>query len=161
MCFVICASFWWATTPAIPSIPVIDQLAEQVRERGLAENVLFTGRLEDEDLVVLLHRSDALLLPSFGEGFGLPAVEAAACGTPVLATTESPIPELLGEGALAISPSDREGWVQATGRVLTDACLRRHMSEEALAAASRVSWKDSAQQLLSIFDEVQRNGASA
>jgi glycosyltransferase involved in cell wall biosynthesis len=137
------------------------QLAKQVRERGLAENVLFTGRLEDEDLVLLLHRSDALLLPSFGEGFGLPAVEAAACGTPVLATTESPIPELLGEGALAISPSDREGWMQATERVLTDACLRRHMSEGALAAAGRLSWQNSAQQLLSIFDEVQRNGASA
>ena len=136
------------------------QLANRVSRDGLEKNVLFTGRLEDEDLIVLLNRSDALLLPSFAEGFGLPAVEAAACGTPVLATTESPIPELLGEGALAVSPNDRADWVQATERVLTDASLRRHMSEAALAAASRLSWKNSAHQLLAVFDEVER-GASA
>ncbi len=138
-----------------------DQLASRVRRDGMGEHVLFTGRLEDEDLIVLLNRSAALALPSFGEGFGLPAVEAAACGTPVLATTESPMPELLGQGALAISPRDRSGWLQAMERVLTDASLRQQMSEGALAAASRLSWKNSARQLLSVFDEVERNDASA
>jgi len=110
---------------------------------------------------VLLNRSDALVLPSVCEGFGLPAVEAAACGTPVLATSESPIPELLGEGALGIHPSDRQGWLHAMERVLTDSSLRQRMSEAALTAASRLSWKNSARQLLSVFDEVQRNGAPA
>jgi glycosyltransferase involved in cell wall biosynthesis len=138
-----------------------DQLAKQVRVDGLAEHVLFTGRLEDEDLMVLLNRSQALVLPSFAEGFGLPAVEAAACGTPVLATTESPIPELLGEGVLGISPDDRSGWLQQIERILTDTSVRQHMSEAALAAASRLSWKNSGRQLLSVLDEVQRNGASA
>jgi alpha-1,3-rhamnosyl/mannosyltransferase len=138
-----------------------NQLAERVHRDGLTANVLFTGRLEDEDLITLLNRCDALLLPSFGEGFGLPAVEAAACGTPVLATTESPVPELLGEGTLAISPNDRPGWVRATERILTDMSLRQRMSEAALAAANRLSWKNSAQQLLSVFDEVERNGAAA
>jgi glycosyltransferase involved in cell wall biosynthesis len=138
-----------------------EQLAIQVRRDSLEGNVLFTGRLEDEDLIVLLNRSDALVLPSFGEGFGLPGIEAAACGTPVLATTESPIPELLGQGALAIGPNDRSGWVQAMERVLTDASLRQRMSEAALAAASRLSWKNSARQLLSVFDEVQQNGTAS
>src|SRR5208282_1609178 len=87
-----------------------DQLANRVRLGSMEGHVLFTGRLEDEDLIVLLNRSDALVLPSFGEGFGLPAVEAAACVFNVPATTESPIPELLGQGALAISPGDRSGW---------------------------------------------------
>jgi len=137
------------------------QLSQQVHRDGLEKHVLFTGRLEDEDLLVLLNRSDALVLPSVCEGFGLPAVEAAACGTPVLTTTESPIPQLLGEGALTVHPSDRPGWRHAIERVLTDASLRRRMSEAALAAAGRLSWKNSAQQLLSVFDEVQRNGASA
>ena len=80
MHFAICGWCWWATTPAIPSIPVMTSWPSGCVETGLEENVLFTGRLEDEDLVVLLNRSDALVLPSFGEGFGLPAVEAAACG---------------------------------------------------------------------------------
>jgi len=137
------------------------QLAEQVSVARLEQHVIFTGRLEDKDLILLLNRADALVLPSVCEGFGLPAVEAAACGTPVLATTESPIPELLGGGVIAISPSDRPGWLHAIERVLTDACLRDHMSEAALAAASQLSWKNSAAQLLSVFDEVQRNGAAA
>lgn len=137
------------------------QLSERVRLDGLEENVLFTGRLEDEDLIVLLNRADALVLPSFCEGFGLPGVEAAACGTPVLATTESPLPELLGEGVLAVDPGDRSGWLCAIERVLTNPELRRRMSEAALAAARRLSWNNSACQLLSVFDEVRRNGASA
>ena len=136
-------------------------LAERVRVDRLEKHVIFTGRLEDEDLMVLLNRADALVLPSVCEGFGLPAVEAAACGTPVLATTESPIPELLGDGVIAVAPGDRPGWLSAMERVLTDASLRRHMSEAALAAAGALSWKNSARQLLSVFDEVQRNGAAA
>jgi glycosyltransferase involved in cell wall biosynthesis len=138
------------------------QLAERVSLDHLEGRVLFTGRLEDEDLVVLLNRADALLLPSFCEGFGLPGVEAAACGTPVVATTESPLPELLGGGAIAVHPDDREGWLDALGRVLTDTALRARMREEGRAAAKRMSWTNSARQLLSVFDEVQRNdGASA
>ncbi len=136
-------------------------LAEQVRRDKLQEHVIFTGRMEDEDLVVLLNRCDALMLPSFCEGFGLPAVEAAACGRPVLATTESPLSELLGEGMLAVAPCDRTGWLNAMERVLSDGALRRHMSQAALAAASRLSWKNSARQLLSVFDEVQPHAAAA
>lgn len=137
-----------------------NQLSERVRQDDLAQNVLFTGRLDDNDLIVMLHRSAALVLPSFCEGFGLPGVEAAACGTPVLATTESPLPELLGEGVLAVDPADRAGWVHSIERVLTDAALRGRMSAAALAAVGRLSWENSARQLLSVFDEVERYAAT-
>jgi glycosyltransferase involved in cell wall biosynthesis len=137
------------------------ELVERVKQRRMDGRVLFTGRLEDKDLLVLLNRADALVLPSVCEGFGLPGVEAAACGTPIVATTESPLPELLGEGVLAVDPSDRAGWINALERVLTDRVLHKHMREAALAAASRLSWENSARQLLSVFDEVGRNGASA
>jgi glycosyltransferase involved in cell wall biosynthesis len=137
------------------------ELAERVRQAHLERQVIFTGRLSDEDLVVLLNRSDALVLPSFSEGFGLPGIEAAACGKPVLATTASPLPELLGEGAIAVDPADRSGWLNAIELVLGDAALRERMSKAALAAASSLSWKNSASQLLSVFHEVQRNRASA
>jgi glycosyltransferase involved in cell wall biosynthesis len=136
------------------------ELAERVRQASLEKQVVFTGRLSDRDLVVLLNRSDALVLPSFSEGFGLPGVEAAACGKPVLATTASPLPELLGDGAIAVAPADREGWRNAMERVLSDAALRERMSKAALGAAGKLSWKNSASQLLSILTEVQRNGAS-
>jgi glycosyltransferase involved in cell wall biosynthesis len=137
------------------------KLVERVKQFGLEERVLFTGRLEDEDLVVLLNRADALVLPSVCEGFGLPGVEAAACGTPIVATTESPLPELLGDGVLAVDPSDHAGWINALERVLTDEALQKRMREAALVAAGRLSWQNSARQLLSVFDEVGRNGASA
>jgi len=144
-----------------PFFSCYGKLVERVREWGLEEHVLFTGHLEDEDLVVLLNRADALVLPSVCEGFGLPGVEAAACGTPIVATTESPLPELLGEGMLAVDPGDGPGWLRSIERILTDARLRERMREAALAGAGRLSWKNSARQLLSVFHEVAQNGASA
>jgi len=137
------------------------QLVNQVQHDMLQKHVVFTGRMEDEDLVMLLNRCDALVLPSLCEGFGLPAVEAAACGAPVLATTQSPLPELLGEGMLAVDPSDRTSWINSIGRVLCDPSLRRRMSQAALVAASRLSWTNSARQLLSVFNEVQPHAAAA
>ncbi len=136
------------------------ELVGRVRSEKLERKVLFTGRLEDRDLVVLLNRSEALVLPSFCEGFGLPGIEAAACGTPVIATTESPLPDLLGQGAIAVRPSDRAGWLGAIERVLTDRGLRLRMGEAGLVAANRMSWKESARQLLSVFDEVQHGTSS-
>ncbi len=137
------------------------QLGDQVERAGLRGRVIFTGHLGDADLVVFLNRAEALVLPSFSEGFGLPAVEAAACGTPAVVTTESPLPGLLGEGVIALEPSDRAGWVRALSQVLGDAALRERMREAGLAAAKRLSWEHSARQLLAIFDEVGQGHAAA
>jgi glycosyltransferase involved in cell wall biosynthesis len=140
---------------ADPFYSCYQQLSERVRLDHLEGRVLFPGRLDDEDLVILLNRADALVLPSFCEGFGLPGIEAAACGTAVVATTESPLPELLGEGLLAVDPRDRSGWIRAIERILSDAGLCARIGEAALAAAQRLSWRNAARQLLSVFDEVQ------
>jgi glycosyltransferase involved in cell wall biosynthesis len=144
-----------------PFFSCYGQLVERVKQSGMEGRVLFTGRLEDEDLVILLNRAHALVLPSVCEGFGLPGVEAAACGTPIVATTESPLAELLGEGVLSVDPGDRSGWLRSIEQVLADARLRPRMREAALAGAKRLSWKNSARQLLSVFQEVSQNGASA
>ncbi|NDQ58624.1 MAG: glycosyltransferase family 4 protein [Acidipila sp.] len=132
------------------------ELKSQVSRLGLEERVIFSGYLGDEHLVPLLNRATALVLPSFCEGFGLPAMEAAACGTPSVITTRSPLPELLGEGAIALEPDDRAGWQAALARILSDPALRERMSVAALAAAHALSWQASARQLLAIFDEVRR-----
>jgi glycosyltransferase involved in cell wall biosynthesis len=136
------------------------QLKEQVARQGLEGRVIFTGYLGDADLVALLNRAEALVLPSFCEGFGLPAMEAAACGTPALVTTRSPLPELLGQGAIALEPEDRAGWLEALERILSDSELRELMAAEALKAAARVSWQNSARQLLAIFDEAVQSSPS-
>ncbi len=137
------------------------QLVEQVKKAGLADKVIFTGYLRDADLLVLLNITQALLLPSFCEGFGLPAIEAAACGAPVIATTRSPLPELLGEGAIILEPEDRPGWAGAVATVLTDSARRERMRVAGRAAAARLSWENSAWQLLAIFDEVRGNRVPA
>ncbi len=137
------------------------QLREQVERSGLRERVVFAGHLGNEDLVVLLNLAQALALPSFAEGFGLPAVEAAACGTPAVVTTRSPLPELLGEGVIAVDPEDRAGWIAALARVLGDAPLRNRMRQAALTAAGRLSWTRSAEHLLEIFEEVVKARAAA
>lgn len=129
------------------------QLKQQVERLGLEGRVVFTGYLGDADLVPLLNRAEVLLLPSFCEGFGLPAIEAAACGTPAVVTTRSPLPELLGQGAIALEPEDRAGWLEALERILGDSELHELMAAEALKAAGRLSWQNSARNLLDIFDE--------
>jgi len=104
-------------------------IKKQVEESGIADSVIFTGYLSDEELVVLLNLSTVLVLPSLIEGFGLPAIEAAATGCPVIATTASPIPKLLGEGGLYINPTNHEDLHLALERVLASEGLRRRMRE--------------------------------
>jgi glycosyltransferase involved in cell wall biosynthesis len=138
------------------------QLREQVQTTGLEGQVHFTGYLGDEELAALLSLTQALVLPSFCEGFGLPGIEAAACGAPVLATTRSPLVELLGEGIVGLEPGDRGAWRDAIAAVLTNADRRNAMRAAGLAAAARLSWQNSARQLLSVFAEVlQPCGAPA
>jgi glycosyltransferase involved in cell wall biosynthesis len=131
------------------------QIEEQVRQSGLQNRVLFPGYIGDDDLVVLLNLAEALVLPSFCEGFGLPAVEAAACGIPVVVTAESPLKELLGGGAISVTPNDRAGLLNALTVILSNPARRKAMGETALAAASQLSWEKSARQLLDVFDEVR------
>jgi len=117
----------------------------------LQERVIFTGFLEDEDLVTLLNIATVLVLPSLMEGFGLPAVEAAACGCPVIATRESPLPALLGKGGIFIGPTEAE-IESALQRVLGSPGLRREMGEAGLLAASKLTWNHAAEQMLEIFE---------
>lgn len=136
------------------------QLRQQVEAAGLNDLVLFPGYLNDEDLLLLLNSADVLALPSFCEGFGLPAVEAAACGAPVVATTRSPLPGLLGEGAIAVEPENRAGWRDALALVLGNPAQRERMRAAGLAAAGKLSWRHSAHQLLNVFDEVLHSRAA-
>ncbi len=129
-------------------------IRKQVERLGLRDRVCFTGFLPDEELVVLLNRATVLVLPSLLEGFGLPAVEAAACGCPVVATTASPLPALLGDAGLFVDPGDRWGWEHALQRVLSSPELRRRLREKGLAVASRLSWEDAARQLRDVLRKV-------
>jgi glycosyltransferase involved in cell wall biosynthesis len=129
-------------------------ICRQVEDLGLNSRVVFTGFLPDEALVVLLNRATVLALPSMMEGFGLTAVEAAACGCPVVATTASPLPQLFGNGALFVDPMDLLGWEGTLARVLRSDELRQRLRAGGLEAARRLTWDSAAVQLRAILDMV-------
>ncbi len=130
-------------------------IASEVESLGLRDRVRFPGYLADEDLVVLLNLASVLVLPSLMEGFGLPAVEAAACGCPVIATKASPLEQLLAGGGIYIDPA-QDNIAQALTDVLTSDELRRRMGEHALAAAKRLTWENAARQMNDVFGKVSQ-----
>ena len=132
----------------------VGPLREKIAAMGISDRTIFTGYLPDEELVVLLNLATVLALPSWMEGFGLPGIEAAACGCPVVATKESPLPELLQEGGLYIDPSNRAELEEALRKVLTLPELRRKMHGAGLAAARALTWEAAAVQLKNLISQI-------
>jgi glycosyltransferase involved in cell wall biosynthesis len=132
----------------------VRQLKQLIRELGVSDRVVFTGYLEDVDLVLLLNLSTALVLPSLMEGFGLPAVEAAACGCPVIATRASPLPAILGRGGLYVDPTDPTELEYALVQILDSAELRSQMRSAGLLAVRQLSWESAAEQMRDVLQHV-------
>ncbi len=129
-------------------------IRDQVASLGMASRVIFTGYLPDEELVLLLNLSTVLVLPSLMEGFGLPAIEAAACGCPVIATSASPLPSLLGEAGIYIDPTKPEELETALIHVLESESLRHRMREAGLRAARMLTWDAAARQMMALMQKV-------
>ena len=115
-----------------------------------------TGFVQDEDLVFLYSRAHALILPSLMEGFGLPAVEAMACGTPVISSHAGSLPEVVGDAGVYFDPTDVGSMAGAIGSFLSDAHQRAAMARQARERAGLFTWERSAQLLLECFDELEQ-----
>ncbi|MBA3405411.1 MAG: glycosyltransferase family 4 protein [Gemmatimonadaceae bacterium] len=127
-----------------------------IAEERTESLVHWTGFLSDEDLAKLHAGAVALLIPSECEGFGLPAVEAAACGTPAIATTESPLPELLEGGGIFVVPGHRAQLLDAMRRLATDTGLRLELGAVASKRARSLTWDRGAQACLTALRGVIR-----
>jgi len=114
-------------------------------EVGLGERLVLPGRVPQEDLPALLHGARAAAYVSLYEGFGLPPLEAMACGTPVVASNNSSIPEVVGDAGLLVDPYDVEAIAAALGQVLTDDGLRAELAARGLRRAARFSWARTAE----------------
>lgn len=124
---------------------------EQVSRAGLSEDILFPGFVDDKDLPVLYSLADLFVFPSLYEGFGLPPLEAMACGTPVVASDNSSLPEVLGQAALLVPAEDTTAIVDAMARVLGDANLRSRLVDLGRAQAARFTWAGAADQLMDAY----------
>jgi len=127
-------------------------LRDKVDRLGLGKKVIFTGFVEDRDLAFLYNAATMLVLPSFLEGFGLPAVEAMACGTPVAAASTGSLPEVVGGAGCLFDPHSRTEMLAALETLLSDEVKRREMSAIALKKAQEYSWESAAQDTVAILE---------
>jgi len=132
-------------------------LKEQVDRLGLSDKVIFTGYIEDLELAHLYNSTSMVVLPSLEEGFGLPAVEAMACGAPVAASNRGSLPEVLGKAGRFFDPTDTENMAETLRQVLGDHALRKEMRQTGLARAKDFLWNKAAKETLVIFDELGNN----
>ena len=133
-----------------------EEIFARVEALGLQGDVLFPGFVADEDLPALYNLAEAFVLPSLYEGFGLPPLEAMACGTPVVTSNVSSLPEVVGDAGLMVEPADVESLAAAIERVLEDGGLRREMVQRGLARAKEFTWERAARRLLGVYTRMGR-----
>jgi glycosyltransferase involved in cell wall biosynthesis len=125
-----------------------------VQELGIGERVIFTGWVPEEDKPALYSGARALVFPSLYEGFGLPPLEALACGTPVIASNRGALPEIVGDGGLLLEPDDVERLAGAMENLLNNDTLWGDLREKGLAHAARFSWEKTARETLAVYQEI-------
>lgn len=129
-------------------------LVNLVGELHLESRVTFTGYVSAQDLAALYGLADLLVLPSWSEGFGLPAVEAMSCGVPVAASRAGSLPEVVGDAGVFFDPADTDEMADALGRLLRDADLRRRLGRRGFDAVHRHSWEDAAHRVALLLEDV-------
>ena len=138
-------------------------LRAEIDRQGLAERVLLPGFVDDADLPALYSAADLFVFPSLYEGFGLPLLEAMACGVPVISSDASSLPEVATTGgattggepaALLLSPGDEAAWTAAMLRLLGDAAARQPLIEAGRAQVGRFTWGRAARQLAALYERL-------
>lgn len=131
-----------------------DEVYALVGRLGLTGRVRFLGRVSDEELVWLYNIAQVLVLPSFYEGFGLPPLEAMACGTPVIAANVSSLPEVVGDAGILVDPTATDELTVAIWRALNDQALREELVAKGYRRAACFSWERAARETLELYRRV-------
>ena len=126
------------------------RLMLQAQQQG-GGRIIFPGFIDSDDLTALLSAAAALVYPSIFEGFGLPVLEAMACGTPVIASRATALPEVTGDAALLFDPNNENELVEAMRRLLSSSQLRAQLRELGLRRAAGYSWEACARQTLDVY----------
>lgn len=126
---------------------VFDQLA-------LANHVHFTGYVHDKDLPALYSAAELFVFPSLYEGFGLPPLEAMACGTPVVTSSVSSLPEVVGDAAVTVDPFDVNALAAAIEQTLSDDVLRTMLTQRGMERVTQFTWELAARETIDVYDRV-------
>jgi alpha-1,3-rhamnosyl/mannosyltransferase len=126
---------------------------QAVAQFGLEDRVAFLGAVPDTDLPWLYSEAAVFAFPSLYEGFGLPVVEAMACGAPVVCSSASSLPEVVGDAGILVDPGDPVAWAREIARVVDDGMLRQDLRRRSLSRAAEFSWKKAAEATLDVYRE--------
>jgi glycosyltransferase involved in cell wall biosynthesis len=129
------------------------EIFAEAQKQRWAEDVILTGYVADEDLPALYRSAAAFVYPSVFEGFGLPPLEAMACGTPVVTGDNSSLPEVAGDAALMVDPYDEQSLARALLEVVNDDSLRARLRERGIAQAGKFTWREAAEKTLRLYRE--------
>jgi glycosyltransferase involved in cell wall biosynthesis len=133
---------------------LFDGIFQHQAESPVRDDILMPGFVPDEMLPAIYSAAEVLAFPSLYEGFGLPVLEAMACGTPVVASRASCLPEVADGAALMIDPTSVEGLSTALEQLLTDAEQRARLIERGRQRASEYTWRVAAERLLQVYQRV-------
>jgi glycosyltransferase involved in cell wall biosynthesis len=135
-------------------MPEFESTLRDIRRRNTNIKIMLAGYLSDSEILSLYEEADVFVYPSLYEGFGLPVLEAMACGCPVIASNVSSLPEVVGEAGLLVDPYNVEALARAIRTVLDDDELKREMSRKSIAQAQKFSWTKAGAELLAVCQEV-------
>jgi len=135
------------------------ELKALVAELKVGCQVVFTGFVPDEELCRLYNTCTLFVMPSLDEGFGLPAIEAMACGRPVIVSSGNSLEEVVADAGLTVDPHNVEELAAAMDRLFSREDLRRSLGERAIRRASEFSWETAARQLLDVFEQARRRAS--
>jgi glycosyltransferase involved in cell wall biosynthesis len=129
-----------------------------IENSGYKEDIILTDFIEEEDLPLVFSAAEVFVYPSLFEGFGLPPLEAMACGCPVVTSNVSSIPEIVGDAGVLINPDNEEEMLKAIVSIISDANIRENMRRKGLDRARHFSWEAAARKTLKVYEAVHRQG---
>jgi glycosyltransferase involved in cell wall biosynthesis len=137
-----------------------EETRQLVDDLKLKSKVRFLGRVSDFELVTLYSMADIFAFPSFFEGFGIPPIEAMACGAPVITSNTSSLPEVVGDAAIQIDPHDIDALAQAIIQLLEDEPLREDLRQKGYQRVQHFTWEASARKMLDIYQRLYKGEAN-
>jgi len=133
---------------------VREKLLKQIESLNLQKDIIFTGYVSERELAEIYNAVDLFVFPSLYEGFGMPPLEAMACGTPVITSNTSSLPEVVGDAAIVVDPYDVDKLVEEMYQLLTDDGLKKEMIRKGLKRSKIFSWDESARKTLKVYKEL-------